>query len=173
VATAAVYPNLSLSASYGVVGSRSADLFSSKGPVWSLGGSVLQPIFNGGALEASKNAAEARVRQAAFQYQATVLTAFQNVADSLRALESDANLEGSQRQSLKALESQWQAGQTQYQVGGIAYTTLLQMEERQLAAKSALIQTQTNRLCDTAALYLAMGGGWWEQDKSSREADKP
>jgi NodT family efflux transporter outer membrane factor (OMF) lipoprotein len=173
VATAAVYPNLSLSASYGVVGSRSADLFSSKGPVWSLGGSVLQPIFNGGALEASKNAAEARVRQAAFQYQATVLTAFQNVADSLRALESDANLEGSQRLSLKALESQWQAGQTQYQVGGIAYTTLLQMEERQLAAKSALIQTQTNRLCDTAALYLAMGGGWWEQDKSSREADKP
>lgn len=173
VATAAVYPNLSLSASYGAVGPRSADLFSSKGPVWSLGGTLLQPLFNGGALEASKNAAEARVRQAAFQYQNTVLSAFQNVADGLRALESDAGLMQDQTQAYQALQTQWQAGQGQYRVGGISYLNLLQAEERVSVAQSALIQTQTNRLCDTAALYLAMGGGWWDQDQSKRETDKP
>lgn len=160
VTVAAVYPNLSLSANYGE-------------PVWNLSATLLQPLFNGGALENSKNAAEARVRQAAFQYQSTVLSAFQSVADTLRALESDADLLKHQTTTRSALESQLQAAEAQYRAGGIAYITLIQTRERLSQAEFAVIQTETNRLCDTAALYLAMGGGWWNREQTTNGTEKP
>ena len=90
IATANLFPNLTLTGSYGSQAARSGDLFGSGSEAWSLGLNLLQPVFRGGSLRAQKRAAEAGLDQAAADYRQTVLTAFQNVADSLQALELDA-----------------------------------------------------------------------------------
>jgi len=160
---AGAYPNVTLSASLGSIATRPGDLFNTGSTIWSLGGNIVQPLFRGGALQAEQRAAQAALDQAAAQYRQTVLNAFQNVADVLRALEADAATLAAQTDAAGATRRSLALAQAQYASGGISFLTLLAAEERDNQTQLALIQAQATRLADSAALFLAMGGGWWNE----------
>ena len=165
VATANLFPQISLSGSWG---SQAVDggsnLFGSGTSVWSLGLNLLQPIFRGGTLRAQKRAAEAGLDQASANYRSTVLTAFQNVADSLRALELDAESLAAQAAAEQATASSLDLVKKQYRDGSINYLQVLDSTRLYQQARLALIAARAARLADTAALYASLGGGWKESD---------
>lgn len=161
VATAAQYPQVNLSASYGVGATAVGQLFKGGSTLWSLVAGLAQPLFNGGALSAKKRAAVAAYDQAQAQYQATVLGAFQNVADALRAIESDADALRAQAQA-EALASEALAlTNGQYKFGSVSYLQLLDAQRTYQQTRTSLVQAQAARYADTAALFQALGGGWW------------
>jgi len=121
---------------------------------------LLQPIFHGGELLHKKRAARAGMDRAIADWQQTVLTAFQNVADTLQALDLDAQGLSAQNTAEQAASKRLELTRTQYQVGAVDYLTLLDAERQYQQARIALIQARAARLSDTAALYAALGGGW-------------
>jgi outer membrane protein TolC len=138
-------------------------MFSSAGTFWSVAGSVSQTIFDAGTLRHRQRAAEQGLHQAAAQYRTTVLTAFQNVADTLHALYADAD-------SLQAAVAAEQAAnvtlaltQKQQESGYVSYLSLLSAQQAYQQAALTRIQAQASRLGDTGALFQALGGGWWNQ----------
>ncbi|HUK56554.1 MAG TPA: efflux transporter outer membrane subunit [Nitrospiria bacterium] len=163
VATAALFPQITLSGSYGSETSRVHDLLSGGTTVWSLGGGLLQPIFHGGQLRAERRAAVAAYDQAAAQYRGTVLQAFQNVADVLRALEEDANALKAQADAEAAAREALDLAQKQFELGAVSYLSLLNAERQHEQTQAGLIQAQAARYADTAALFQALGGGWWNR----------
>ena len=163
VATANQYPQFTLSGSYGSQALTPSQVFKSSNIIWSLGAGLTQPIFNGGALTAKRHAAEAAYDAAAAQYRVTLLNAFQNVADSLRALDSDASTLKAQAEA-EALASQSLALATsQYKLGAISNLNLLDAERAYQETHITLVQAQAARYADTAALFQALGGGWWNR----------
>ena len=163
VATANLFPKLTINGSYGWINTALAGLFESRNVVWSIMGQVAQPLFHGGALLAQRRAAIAAFQQAEAQYRQTVIQAFQNVADVLRALETDARTlkaqtlaEDSARRSLKLT-------QDQYRMGGVSYINLLNAQQQYQQTRINRIQAQAVRYSDTAALFQALGGGWWHK----------
>lgn len=160
---AGVYPNVTLSASYGAMALVPGSMLNPGSTVWNLGTNLAQPLFRGGALEAGERAAQAAVEQAAAQYRQTVLTAFQNVADVLRTLETDAGILAAQSDNVDASRHSLALAQAQYASGSISFLGLLTAEEHDSQAQIALVQARSARLADSAALFLAMGGGWWNQ----------
>jgi NodT family efflux transporter outer membrane factor (OMF) lipoprotein len=163
VATAAQYPQFTLSGSYGSSASTFGRLFDAETTAWSLAAGIAQPIFNGGALSAQRRAAEAAYDAAAAQYRATVLTAFQNVADTLRALDADAAALKSQAEAEALAKETLALAQEQYKLGGISYLVLLDAQRSFQQAHINLVQAQAARYADTAALFQALGGGWWNR----------
>jgi NodT family efflux transporter outer membrane factor (OMF) lipoprotein len=170
VATANQYPQITLSGSYGSAATRQADLFGSGAGFWSLAAGLVQPIFNGGALSAKRRAAIAAYDQAEAQYRATVLTAFQNVADSLRALDSDASTLKAQVIVEALAEETLQLITRQYRLGAVSYLALLDAERSYQQAHIGLVQAQAARYADTAALFQALGGGWWNRQPVAEAA---
>ncbi len=166
VAVANRLPVLSLSAFGGSESLKAGDLFSPGTGFWTLAGTVTQPIFEGGILLHKERAARAALQQAAAQYSSTVVTAFQNVADALRALQTDAD---AVRVATLADQA---AGQTlvitrrQLGLGQVSYLLLLSAEQADLQARLTLVQSQALRLSDTAGLFQALGGGWWNRNDS-------
>lgn len=160
VATADMLPKLTLSGSAGSQAVHSGGLFKTGTGAWSIGLNILQPLFHGGQLLHQKRAAKAGMDAALANWQQVVLTAFQNVADSLQALEYDADslqaLATADHDAAKLLD----LTRTQYRVGAVGYVNLLTAEQTYQAAHVALIKSRTARLADTAALYAALGGGW-------------
>ncbi|HEX8957940.1 MAG TPA: efflux transporter outer membrane subunit [Burkholderiaceae bacterium] len=167
VATANMYPQIQLTGAYGFQALHPNDLFSSGSGYWSIAGSLLQPLFNGGALSAQRRAALAAFDAAGAQYKSTVLTAFQNVADTLSALQSDATALKAQIDVEALAKESMDLSQQQYKLGGISYLVLLDAQRNYQQAHVALVQAQSARYSDTAALFQALGGGWWNRDKSS------
>lgn len=167
IATASLFPDIGLSASYGSRALERGDLFGSGSAAWSLGLNLLQPIFRGGSLRAQKRAAEAGLDQAAADYRTTVLTAFQNVADSLRAIELNAEGLASQAAAEQATSSSLDLTRRQYQDGAVAYLQVLDATRLYQQARLGVIEARTNRLADTAALYAALGGGFGEDASPS------
>lgn len=163
VATANQYPQINLTASVGSVALRAGDLFSSGTGIWSLAGAVTEPIFNGGALAGRKRAAEAAYDQASANYRATVLGAFQNVADALRAIDADATALRAQAEAEALARDTLDLSTRQYQFGAISYLALLDVQRSYQQTHIALVQAQAARLADTAALFQALGGGWWNR----------
>lgn len=163
IATANLFPNISLSASYGSQALESGDLFGSGSAAWSLGLNLLQPIFRGGSLRAQKRAAEAGLDKAAADYRTTLLTAFQNVADSLRAIELDAEGLAAQASAAQATSNSLELTRRQYQDGAVAYLQVLDATRLYQQARLGVIEARANRLADTAALYAALGGGFGEE----------
>ena len=161
VATANMLPQITLTGAFGVEGSG-IDFNPSTG-VWSLGAGLLQPIFRGGTLLHEKRAAVAAYDQTAAQYRGTVLTAFQNVADALRALQSDADALNAQVAAEQAAADSLDLSEKQFQLGAISYTSLLDAERTYLQARVSRVQAQAARYADTAALFQALGGGWWNR----------
>lgn len=167
IATANLLPQITLTGSYGAQSNHPNTLFSGNSTVWGFGSQLTQPLFNGGALRAQRRAAMAAYQVAAAQYQQTVLQAFQNVADSLQALQTDA-------ENLKALQQAETAAygtltmtQKQYRLGGASYLNVLTAQEQYQQAKINRIQAEATRYNDTAALFQALGGGWWQQSLAS------
>jgi len=167
VATANLYPQVTITASFGTEKYKIEDLLKGGGLVWSYGSNILQPIFNGGSLRAARRASIEAYKQAEAQYRQTVLQGFQNVADQLRALELDAEGLKAQSEFERAAETTLNLVRKQYQLGAIDYLNLLNAERQYQLARINRIQAQTLRYTDTVALFQALGGGWWSCDRKA------
>lgn len=163
VATANLYPQITLTGSLGTETGRLQDLFSSGTSVWSLGAGLTQPIFHGGELAAKRRAAIAAYDAAAAQYRETVLQAFRNVADVLRALESDATTLAAQSAAELSARDNSRVAAEQYRLGAVNYLTLLNAERQYQQTRISRVQAAASRFADSAALFQALGGGWWNR----------
>ncbi len=164
VATANLYPQLILTGGLGSEAGRFRDLFGAGTSVWNLGAGVLQPLFRGGELTARRRAAFAAYDQAEAQYRETVLRAFLDVADVLRALEMDAQTLKAQADAEAAARAALDLAREQFRLGAASYLTLLNAERQHQQARIGLVQAQAARYADTAALFQALGGGWWNRE---------
>ena len=163
VAIANRLPQISLTASYGSAALTPGALFTPATAVWSIAGGVTQPIFHGFTLMHQERAARAAYEQADAQYRNTVLIAFQNVADALRALQFDAATLKAQERAVQAASETFDLTRGQYRLGAITYIILLNAQRTYQQALLALVQAQAARYADTAALFAALGGGWWNR----------
>jgi NodT family efflux transporter outer membrane factor (OMF) lipoprotein len=163
IAIANRLPNILLTANAGSEAAAMNQLFTSGTGFWGLGATVTAPIFEGGALLHQERAAKAAYDQAAEQYRSTVLTAFQNVADTLTALEQDAEALKAAAIAADAAKVTLDLAQRQYQDGYAGNLALLNAEQGYQQARITLVQAQTNRFTDSAALFQALGGGWWHR----------
>jgi NodT family efflux transporter outer membrane factor (OMF) lipoprotein len=169
VATANLLPQITLTGSYGGQATRMNDVFSPASVVWGLAASLTQPIFKGGELRHKRRAAVAAAQQAAANYQATVLTAFQNVSNTLFALQADADAFVAEAAAERAAAESLSLVQVQYKSGAASYTQVLSAEQLYQNAAVALTKARAQRYADTAALFQALGGGWW--NRSDDKAD--
>ncbi len=163
VATANLLPQISLSGSYGREAGSLANVFTPAGIVWSIAGSLTQPLFQGGTLTARRRAALAALDVAAAQYSGTVNTAFQNVADALVAIQRDAETLRAALNARNTAASSLAVTQAQYRAGGGAYLSVLTAEQSDYSARLNLITARAARFTDTVALFQALGGGWWHR----------
>lgn len=167
VATANLYPQLTLSGSVGSETTSISNLFGPGTTAWNIGGTLMQPLFHGGELRAKRRQAFAELDEATAQYRATVLSALQDVADTLRALEADARTLEAARHAETAAHAGLEISRRQYQAGGIAYVNLLIAQRQDAEARLARVQAQMARYTDSAALLQALGGGWWNRASGS------
>jgi NodT family efflux transporter outer membrane factor (OMF) lipoprotein len=172
VAIASRLPQITLSANAGSTALQIADVFKAGTGFWSVGLDLAAPIFQGGKLLHAERAAKAQLVQAAAQYRSTVLTAFQNVADTLTALDEDAKALQAAAAAVEAAKVTLELAQRQTQSGYANQLSLLNAQQAWQQARIALIQAQANRYADTAALYLALGGGWWHDADLSGNNDE-
>jgi NodT family efflux transporter outer membrane factor (OMF) lipoprotein len=163
VAVAAMLPQFSITGTLGGNADQIPALFHSGGAFWTLVGGVSQPIFAGGTLLHTKRAASAALQQAAAQYQNTVITAYQNVADSLHASQSDAEALAAAVETERAARVAYDLTRRQMDIGYVDYLTLLSAESIYEEALLARVQAQATRYGDTVALFQALGGGWWNR----------
>jgi outer membrane protein TolC len=163
VAIANMLPQISLTAEYGTLALTPAQMFTSNDIVWNGTAGLTQPIFHGGTLLHQERAAVAAFEQAEAQYRNTVLLAFQNVADALRSLRDDARELEMQQEAVRVAAENNDLTRIQYQDGTITYLTLLNAQRSYELARLSLVQAQAARLADTAALFQALGGGWWNR----------
>lgn len=164
IAQANRLPQLTLTADAGLNSSQIATLFSPTSSYWSLASSVVQPIFDFGALKHRQSAAEERYQQAAFQYKAVALAAYQNVADVLQALHADAaNLQAAQAADQAAARGAALLSE-QVQLGTASQPDLLLSQQLELQTALTQIQARATLDADTVALFQALGGGWWNRN---------
>lgn len=169
IAVANRLPNFMLSADAGSMALEAGQMFSSGTGFWTLAGSVAQPIFQGGTLIHHERAAKAAFTNAAEQYRGAVITAFQNVADTLAALEQDADGLNAAAAARDAAKITLDLSMQQWRSGYASYLALLSAEQAYNQAVINLIQAQANRFADTAALFQALGGGWWNRADLTRK----
>jgi NodT family efflux transporter outer membrane factor (OMF) lipoprotein len=165
VAVAAQLPQFTLAATGGTTSNLISQFITTPGTAfWTVAGNVAQTVFDAGTLLHKKRAADAAFDQAAAMYRSTVITALQNVADALHAVQSDAETlkaaVAAERAAFKSLE----IARRQLQLGAISYLGLLTAENTYQTALLALVQAQAARYADTAALFQALGGGWWNRE---------
>jgi len=161
VATAALYPQITLSANVDRESLKIGRLFDTGTTGWTLVGGLVQPIFNGGALQAKKRAAVAAYDAAQAQYQSTVLNAFLNVANTLRAIDTDADAVTANADAERLANEALGLVERQYELGAVSYLASLDAQRTYLSTRVALVQARAARFTDTAALFQALGGGWW------------
>jgi NodT family efflux transporter outer membrane factor (OMF) lipoprotein len=170
VATANQLPQFTLSGEFGSSALKLGSLFSTGTTLWSLTSGVTQSIFDGGTLLHRKRAAVAAYDQAEAQYRSTVLSAFQDVANALRALQFDAETLAAQVAAERSARASLDISRQQYQAGAITYLTLLNAEQTYQTAHISLVKAQAARYSDTAALFQALGGGWWNRADVAADA---
>jgi outer membrane protein TolC len=163
VVTANMLPQITLSGSYGGAATQFSDVFSPSSVVWSLIGGVTQPLFKGGQLTHQRRAAVAAAQEAAANYKSTVITAFQNVSNTLYALQADADALAAQTLAERTAADSLKLVQAQYKSGGASYLQVLTAEQSYQTALVALVKARAQRYADTAALFQALGGGWWNR----------
>ena len=163
IAIANRLPNITLTANAGSTALAMDQLFTAGTGFWGVGAAATAPLFQGGTLLHLERAAKAAYDQAAEQYRSTVLTAFQNVADTLTALEQDADALKATATAADAAKTTLDLSQRQLLDGYAGYLALLSAEQTYQQARINLVQAQANRYADTAALFQALGGGWWHR----------
>ena len=170
VARANQFPQFTLSADVGTAATQVGSLATPGTAAWSVAATLLQPLFDAGTRLHKKRAAEAAYDEAAAQYRSTVLTGFQNVADALRALQSDADALKAQVAAERSAADSLAIAREQFKVGAISYPSLLNAQETYLRVRVSLVQAQAARYADTAALFQALGGGWWNRADLAADA---
>jgi NodT family efflux transporter outer membrane factor (OMF) lipoprotein len=156
-------PNITLNANLGSTATSLGQLFTSGSSFWGLGANLTQPIFQGGTLLHRQRAAVAAYDQAVAQYRSCVLSAFQNVADTLHAIQSDADALKAADAAKRAAAKSLTIVQRQLALGDVNYLALLSAEQSYQQATINFVQILANRYADTAALFQALGGGWWNR----------
>ncbi|SDY05759.1 efflux transporter outer membrane subunit [Nitrosomonas sp. Nm33] len=174
IATAAMFPSFTLSGTYGQNNRNLLDIFLSSGNFWSIGTNFVAPLFRGGILWFQRKAAIDAYEQSRAQYRQTILDALGQVADVLLALKYDAEALQHQSQELNLVQERMQLIQTNYQAGLVNYQQVLITQSQYFQSKLNYLQTLALRFQDTAALFVALGGGWWnfeEKKLSSRDSE--
>ena len=161
IATAQLYPDVTLSASGGSAALHGGQLFNVTGLVWSIAAGITQPVFDGGLRRAERRAALQAFRGSAADYQQTVLVAFGQVADLLKALEHDRTLLDSQRYALQMASQSVSLQRISYGSGGTGIIGLLDAQRQREQALLGVVRAQAQQYQDTTQLFVAMGGGWW------------
>jgi NodT family efflux transporter outer membrane factor (OMF) lipoprotein len=163
VAVAAMLPQFNITGASGGTATHFKEMFASGGPFWNLVAGASTPVFHGGTLLHEKRAAEQALQAAAAQYSTTVVSAYQNVADTLHASLSDADALAAASEAEKAAKVTLDLTQQQMQLGYVSYLTLLSAQTAYSQAVLSRIQAQASRFGDTVALFQALGGGWWNR----------
>jgi NodT family efflux transporter outer membrane factor (OMF) lipoprotein len=163
VAVAAMLPQFSITGNTGGNADQFAWMFRSGGPFFTIVGGVTQPIFEGGTLLHTKRAAGAALKQAAAQYQSTVIAAYQNVADTLHASLSDAEALAADVEAENSAKVTYDLTRRQMETGYVNYLTLLSAETAYQQALLTRVQAQATRYGDSITLFQALGGGWWNR----------
>jgi len=163
IAIANRLPSFTLTANAGSMALAFSQIFAPGTGFWDLAAGVTQPIFDAGTLRHRERAAQAAYTEASEQYRGVVLTAFQNVADALNALQQDAEALKAAAAAEEAAGVTLTEAKSQFQAGYANYLTLLNAEQTYQQAILNLMQAQANRYADTAALFQALGGGWWNR----------
>ncbi len=161
VATAQMFPQITLTGQYGAFSTAVNDLFTPQAAIWNIGADLMQPVFYGGALFSAREQKVAAYKAAVYEYQEVLLTAFKDVADALTAIQNDAQLFQKRKYAEQFALSSLRISQKQYQLQAISYNTLLIAEQQYQKTAIDSIQAQANRYKDTTALFQALGGGWW------------
>jgi NodT family efflux transporter outer membrane factor (OMF) lipoprotein len=155
---AAFMPDIQLSATGGYVGSSLVE--GNPRAVWSIGGSVLAPIFSAGRLAAGQDAAVARRDQAAFAYRKAALTAFREVEDALQAVRRDDEQEHALAAQRDSLARALRLATNRYREGYSPYLDQLDAQRGLLTVQLALVRARVDRLNALVTLYQSLGGGW-------------
>ena len=169
VATAALFPSVTLNGSYGQSSQTMNNLLNSGSNVWGIGASVTAPIFKGGTLLSQRRAAIGAYQQSFASYKQTVLAAFAQVADIVRALEHDAQLTQTEAQAVKDAELSLNLLKSNYQAGTANYLQVMVTDIQYRQAKIGYLQAEAQQLQDTTALFVALGGGWANDLKAKEE----
>jgi NodT family efflux transporter outer membrane factor (OMF) lipoprotein len=162
VATARLYPNFTISGALSQQSTDSGALFKRANSFWSLAGDVAAPLFHGGTLHAQRRAAVETYKASLATYQQTVLGGLQQVADTLQSLAQDAELVDSQRSLLDSASAALALQRESYAAGKSDVLQLISAERAYQQARTGSVKAQAQRLTDTAQLFVALGGGWWD-----------
>jgi NodT family efflux transporter outer membrane factor (OMF) lipoprotein len=168
VAISDLLPQFAITADVGSSALTLGRLFTPYTGFWDAGASLTQTLFDAGALIHKKHAADAALDQAAALYRAAVILACQNVADTLRAIEADADAQKAGLEAEQAAKKTFDLAQQQRALGTISVVAVLAAEQSYSTAALSGIQARANRYADTAALFQALGGGWWNRTQETR-----
>ena len=163
VATASLYPQITLSGTAGSLTTAIGNLLSGGTGFALLGASLAQPLFHGGQLRAEKRAAVAAYEQAGGAYREVVLEGFRDVADTLSALDADARSLHERAEASSLARSAFEIASKRYDAGGVSLLEKLDAERLMRSASLEQIDAVADRLADSAALFQALGGGWWAE----------
>jgi NodT family efflux transporter outer membrane factor (OMF) lipoprotein len=163
VATANMLPTFTISADAGFMNTAIAHLLAPQNIFWDLAGNATQTVFDAGTLYHQLQGAKDTYQAAAWTYRGTVIDAVQNVADSLRALQNDADALRAARDFERAAKTSFDLANQQIQSGNVNVLFLLNAQQSYLQSIIQVVQAQAARLSDTAALFAALGGGWWNR----------
>ena len=169
VALADMLPNITLTGALGSGALTPSKLFTPGNGFWSVGSSLTQTLFDAGALLHKRRAADAALDAAGAQYRAAVLGAFQNVADALEALKADADAQNAADTADQAARKSWDLARRQREIGMINLVILLNAEQSYRQAEINLIAARAARLSDSAGLFQALGGGWWNRQEAEAQ----
>lgn len=161
VAEAARLPQLSLSAQYAQQATRLNELFTQPGGIWAAGLDFAAPLFHGGSLAARADEAKQRYAQALSAYHGTVITAFVDVADALQALQHDGDSDSAHNRALEAARENQELAAAEYRAGKYTELQVLTAEQQYQSAALTQVQADVQQFTDTASLFRALGGGWW------------
>jgi len=168
-AVAERFPLVEITGDLGYQSGKLYTLFDPSSLIWDAAADAAVTAFDGGTLEAEQHAAEAALRLQENNYRFVVLNAFEQVANALRAVEHDAETLQYDQQAYDAAVQAFDLAQRQYILGSINYLTLLTSQTQYQRARLELVAVIAQRYEDTAALFVALGGGWWPQQYNTAQ----
>ncbi len=169
IATADMLPSFTINANAGYMNTVLASLLAPQNEFWLLAGNAAQTLFDAGTLLHQLQAAKDTYNAAAWSYRSTVVGAVQNVADTLRALQNDADALKAARDFERAAKISFDLARQQMQTGNANILLLLTAQQTYLQSVIQVVQARAARLSDTAALFQALGGGWWNRTRPPTE----
>ena len=166
-----MFPSFSLNGTFGTSGSSFGNLTAASGKFWSIGPSATIPVFQGTTLWFGRKAAIDAYKQSQANYRQTLLSAFEQVADSLKALEHDAEELKARLEAKRAADEALKLLQANYSAGLVNYLDVLTADVQYHATNIAYLQSVALRYQDTVALFTALGGGWWNAKAPKNQGD--